>query len=195
MKLIKKANIAALPFTGTEPCIYWGERGLGCRVYESGRKVWVLNYRASSRKRLFTIGEFPDMSQTTAEDTAASYRLQIMAGGDPAWEKRLTSKATSLVPTQHAVGAKTVGALCDMYLALHASKKRSARDDERLLERFVRPAWAKLRADSLTRQQIAMQHANISMKTPVQANRVLAVLKAMMNNAALGMAQTQPSRA
>ena len=185
MKLTKKANIADLPFTSRDPCIYWGERGFGCRVYKSGQKKWVLGYRASGKKRLFTIGRFPDMSQDKAEDMAAAYRLQISEGSDPAWEKRLTSKATNAVPKSFALGKKTISALCDTYLVLHAQKKRSKRDDERLIERFIRPVWGSIRADALTRQQITMQHASISLKTPIQANRMLAVLKAMMNKASL----------
>jgi integrase len=125
------------------------------------------------------------MSQDKAEDMAAAYRLQIAEGSDPAQEKRLTSHATNAVPKPYPLGKKTVSALCDTYLALHAEKKRSGRDDERLIERFIRPVWGNLRADALMRQQITMQHASISKKTPVQANRMLAVLKAMMNKASL----------
>ena len=185
MKLDKKTNVAGLPYSGKEPCIYWGERGLGCRVYQSGRKAWVLAYRKTGRKRLFTIGEFPAMSQTKAEDTAAAYRLQIAEGGDPALEKRLNANSQGASFTTHSTGKKTVSALCDAYLTLHASKKRSGADDKQLIERFIRPAWGNLRAEALTRQQISLLHASISQKTPIQANRMLAILKAMMNKASL----------
>lgn len=185
MKLTKPTNIAALSFTGKDPCVYWGERGFGCRVYKSGRKKWVLAYRASGRKRLFTIGEFPAMSHDKAEDFAAAYRLQIDEGSDPAWEKRLNSTAVKQIAKPSPLGKATIAGLCDAYVALHAKNKRSGSDDERLIARFIRPQWGKLRADRLTRQQITMQHASISSKTPVQANRVLAILKTMMNKASL----------
>jgi integrase len=184
MKLEKKAHVVALAFTGKEPCIYWGERGFGCRVYASGRRTWVLGYRGFGTKRLITIGEFPNMSQSTAEDMAAVHRLQVAEGSDPATEKRLASKgATSQKP--RSMGTRTVSELCDAYIALHARHKRSCREDERLIEKFIRPRWGKVRTISLTRQQVAMQHACLGEKTPIQANRVLAVLKTMMNKAPL----------
>jgi integrase len=125
------------------------------------------------------------MSHTKAEDFAAAYRLQIDEGSDPAWEKRLTSTASKEVAKPRPLGKATIAGLCDAYVALHAKNKRSGRDDERLIDRFIRPQWGKLRADRLTRHQITMQHASISSKTPIQANRVLAILKTMMNKAAL----------
>lgn len=185
MKLDKKANVAGLPYSGKEPCIYWGERGVGCRVYQSGRKAWVLAYRGTGKKRLFTIGEFPAMSQSTAEDTAAAYRLQIASGSDPAMEKRLNSKSKSASVTPPSPGKKTISALCDSYLVLHASKKRSGTDDKKLIERFIRPSWGNIRAEALSRQQVSLLHASVSQKTPIQANRMLAILKAMMNKASL----------
>lgn len=183
MNLNQHVQIATLPYTGHEPCIYWGNRGFGVRVYASGAKKFVLSYRASGRKRLLTVGDYPAISRDKAEDMAAAYRLQIGEGGDPVLENRYSVTATKAAPKPNLTAKKTVAALCDAYLSLHASKKRSGDTDERLIRLFVRPAWAKLRVDTLTRAQVAMLHAQVSMKTPGQANRLLAVIKTMLNKA------------
>lgn len=186
MKLPENAKLASLVYTGIDPCIYWGKRGFGVRVYPNGAKKYVLSYRASGRKRLFTLGSCSDIPRDKAEDLAAAYRVQIDEGSDPVFEKRVSAKATkSNGPTPQVTAKKTVSALCDVYLDLHASKKRSGYSDERLIERFVRPALGKLRASAVTRRQVALLHAQVSQKTPGQANRLLAIIKTMWKKAAL----------
>src|SRR5207249_4340332 len=118
-------DVAALTYTGTEPCIYWGKRGFGLRVYPSGIIKYVLSYRASGKKRLLTIGGYPALPLDKAADMAAAYRLQIGEGSDPVLERRFAITATNAMPKPQLTAKKTVGALCDAYLALHASKKRS----------------------------------------------------------------------
>src|SRR5450631_1018959 len=139
MKLAEDTNIATLPYMGNEPCIYWGKRGFGVRVYASGAIKYILAYRASGRKRLLTLGAYADLSRDKAEEIAASYRLQVSEGGDPVQENRFALSASAGMPKPHVTAHKTVGALCDDYLALHASKKLSGHSDERLINRFVRP--------------------------------------------------------
>ena len=185
MKLTENANIDALPYAGKEPCIYWGKRGFGVRVYASGTKKYILCYRSSGRKRLLTLGEYPSLSRDTAEDMAASYRLLVSEGGDPVLEKRLAVSAAARMPKPQITANKTVGALCDAYLSLHASKKRSGYSDERLIERFVRPPWGKLRADAVSRAHVAILHTHVSKATPGQANRLLAIIKTMWKKATI----------
>ena len=71
------------------------------------------------------------------------------------------------------------------YLALHASKKSQAIPTSSLINRFVRPAWDKLRADTVSRTHVAMLHTQVSTATPGQANRLLAVIKTMWKKAAM----------
>jgi integrase len=185
MKLTENAEIAALLYMGNEPCIYWGKRGFGLRVYASGAKKYILSYRSSGRKRLLTLGAYPNLSRDKAEDMAASYRLQVSEGSDPVQENRFAVSAAAGMPKPRVTANKTVGALCDAYLGLHASKKRSGYSDERLINRFVRPAWDKLRADTVSRAHVAILHTQVSTATPGQANRLLAVIKTMWKKAAM----------
>ena len=154
MNLDHHVEISTLPYTGREPCIYWGDRGFGVRVYPSGARKFVLSYRASGRKRLLTVGDYPALSLDKANDMAAAYRLQIGEGGDPVLENRYSATSVRAAPKPNLTAKKTVTALCDTYLSLHASKKRSGDTDERLIRVFVRPAWGNLRVETLTRAQV-----------------------------------------
>ena len=183
MNIPKQFDITSLAYGGKEPCIYWGERGFGVRVYPGGKKSFVLSYRASGRKRLLTLGQFPELSLHKAEDMAAAYRLQVSEGADPVGERRYQCAADNSMPQPQVTANKSVSALCEMYLTLHANKKRSGDSDRQLLERFVLQSWGKLKAESVTRSQVAMLHAQVSQKTPTQANRLLAIIKTMWNKA------------
>ena len=183
MNLPEQFDVASLAYSGKEPCVYWGERGFGIRVYPGGKKSFVLSYRASGHKRLMTLGQFPELSLHKAKDMAAAYRLQISEGADPVAERRFQSAATNSMPKPQVTANKSVAALCEMYLTLHASKKKSGESDRQLLERFILQSWAKLKAESVTRSQVAMLHAQVSKKTPTQANRMLAIIKTMWNKA------------
>lgn len=125
MNLPDHFQVNALAYTGTEPCVYWGTRGFGIRVYPSGKKKYVLSYRVSGRKRLLTFGDFPSIAPEKAEDMAAAYRLQVAEGTDPVLERRATNAATTAFPAPQLTAKKSVNALCDAYLSLHASKKKS----------------------------------------------------------------------
>ena len=185
MKLPTVFDVTSLPYTGTEPCIYWGKRGFGVRVYANSKKKYVLSYRALGRKRLLTLGDCDDVSFTRAEDLAGAYRLQVAGGADPILEKRLAVTAQKTAPAPEGIGRGNVNALCDAYLARHASKKRSGYSDKRLVERFVRPTWGKLKVKSICRAQVAMLHTQVSEKTPGQANRLLSIIKTMWKKAGI----------
>ena len=116
MNLNQHVQISTLPYTGREPCIYWGDRGFGVRVYPSGAKKFVLSYRASGRKRLLTVGNYPALSLDKAKDMAAAYRLQIGEGGDPVLENRFSTATVRAAPKPNLTAKKTVTALCDAYL-------------------------------------------------------------------------------
>src|SRR5947209_8551717 len=179
MKLPTSVDVNSLPFSGREPCIYWGNRGFGVRVYANGVRKYVLSYRASGRKRLLTLGACAKLSLSRAEDIAGAYRLQISEGGDPVVEKRFAVATVKTAPRPQITAQHNVDALCEAYLIRHASKKRSGYSDERLIERFVRPAWSKLKAKSIKRSQVAILHIQVSGRTPGQPNRLLSIIKTM----------------
>ena len=63
--------------------------GFGVRVYPSGKKAFVLSYRAAGRKRLMVLGRFgADLTLEQARDKARRARVDVRDGADPIDEKR-----------------------------------------------------------------------------------------------------------
>ena len=72
------------------------------------------------------------------------------------------------------------------YLERHAKpKKRSWREDRRILERDVLPSWGRRRAREVTARDVRrLLDTIVDRGAPIQANRTLAVVRRMFNWAA-----------
>ena len=152
---------------------YWdtGQRGFGVRVSAHGRKTWVLRYRVDGRQRRLTLGTFPSLSLAMARAAARSALGQVADGQDPATAKQVVYRAG------------TFRELADLYLEKHAKKrKRSWRDDERLLNVELVPVLGAIRAKSVTRSQIReLVDAIAERGAPIVANRTLALVRKIFN--------------
>ena len=78
--------------------------GLGVRIAPSGRKVFVLSYRANRRKRLLTLGVYGAITLDQARDLARVRLGEVVMGGDPVEQRKKTAQG------------ETVHALCEAYL-------------------------------------------------------------------------------
>lgn len=87
--------------------IIWDEElpGFGLRVFASGKRSYVLQYRQAGRSRRFTIGLHGVWAPESARREAKALLGQVARGGDPAEDKNLDRKAM------------TVKELCTRYLA------------------------------------------------------------------------------
>jgi hypothetical protein len=81
-------------------------RGFGVRIYPSGVKAFVLQYRNSAgRTRKTVLGRFGILTVETAREKAIKLLGAILDGGDPSRDKR------------ESRNARTVGELADLYLS------------------------------------------------------------------------------
>jgi integrase len=159
--------------SGWQRCVVWDDdlHGFGVRVYPSGRRVFVLSYRSQGRKRLATIGAYGPLTVEEARKKAASLLHDIGEGADPVAERR---------EYRHAV---TMTEFAAQYLERHARPKKrpaSIAADERLLRLYVLPRWGARKVTEVERSDVARLHHDLR-STPVQANRVLALLSKMFN--------------
>jgi integrase len=149
--------------------------GFGARIYPSGKRQYVLQYRTPHQQRRLALGLHGPLTAEAARKLAQAKLAEVYRGGDPAAE------------VQAAREAPTVAELCRRYLEAHAAthkKAKSAEQDERMIQRFILPALGSKKVPAVTRADVVKLHQSL-VGTPYQANRVLALLSKMMNLAEL----------
>lgn len=146
--------------------------GFGIRVWPSGRKSFVLWFRnASGRARKMTLGAYGQLTVDQARKLALGKLAEIATGDDPA-EKKVSARR-----------GNTVSELADRYLSEHAIPKKkpeSVKADRRLLNTAILPRIGRRAVPDVSRKDIGELH-HAMRKTPVQANRVIALLSKMFN--------------
>ncbi|MDX1400328.1 MAG: site-specific integrase [Kiloniellales bacterium] len=145
--------------------------GFGVRIYPTGQKSFVLSYRIQGRKRLLVIGRYGRLTLDQARDRARRHLASIIDGLDPLAVRKAESQGA------------TMADLCAAYLERHGTRKRSVKDDRRRIERYIKPRWNKTKVQSITRAEIANLHHKIGQRAPYEANRVLALIRKMLNSA------------
>ena len=150
--------------------------GFGLRVYPTGEKSWIIEYRPGhggrrTAKRRLTLGSVgvltPEQARGKAKDALSAARL----GDDPAHQKAVGRRAT------------TVAQLAELFLTEHVEAKRKPGTIvhyRALLNDVVVPELGNLKAIDVQRPDIAKLHLDRK-ATPYQANRLLAILGSMFN--------------
>lgn len=155
--------------------VRWDESipGFGVRIYPSGKKAFILRYRAQGRKRLLTLGRFgADLTLEQARDKAKAHRVSVRDGKDPLEERKRLSQG------------KTFGDLWDKYLRDYAkAHKKTWATDERRLKRHIPASWKSRIVSAITRDDISGLHSKIGVDAPYEANRLLALLHVMFDKA------------
>lgn len=149
-------------------------RGFGCRVYPSGRKVYFVQYRLpNGRQRRLRLGAHGVLTPDQARLRAKGALAAVASGRDPAAERDENRRAI------------TFGQVAELYLSDLA--KRSGRPStisefRRLVDRHIIPALATRNLEAVSAEDIEALHRELE-RTPTTANRVLAVVSAILNHA------------
>ena len=146
-------------------------RGFGVRVFVSGRKSYIVQYRAGRRTRRYTIGQHGVLTADEARSEARKLLGSVAKGDDPSGER------------QRRLRAPTVAALCDRYLAEYVAehcKPTTARDYRAVVARNIKPKLGTLRIEDVTRADIVAFHHSLR-ATPYLANRAAAMLSKLFN--------------
>ena len=147
-------------------------KGFGLRVWPSGKRVFVYQYRTEFREtRRPVIGPYGALTVEQARRRARDWAAIVHSGGDPGGERSKARKALS------------VSDLADRYMAEHAAIKkrpRSVKSDATLLRLHILPTLGPKKVESITRRDVQKLHHKMR-TTPGAANRTLALLSKMFN--------------
>lgn len=149
--------------------------GFGLTIFPSGEKSFIYIYHFGGRKRRMTLGKYPHCSLGDAHKLHRE-ALKVLEGGkDPALERKKEKIATR--------DSSTVNGLIEEYLEVWAKpRKRSWKEDERFLNKDVKPFWGKLKAKDVTRRDVILLLDKIKDRgAPIAANRGLACIRRMFN--------------
>ncbi|MEZ5946209.1 MAG: integrase arm-type DNA-binding domain-containing protein [Hyphomonas sp.] len=93
--------------TGTKDYVIWDDElpGFGLRVFASGKRSYVIQYRSRGRSRRYTIGLHGVWTPETARREAKAQLGRVAHGDDPAEEREEDRKAL------------TIKRLCEQYIA------------------------------------------------------------------------------
>ena len=149
-------------------------QGFGLRVFPSGQKSWVFEYKGAeggrrSVTRRVTLGATDKITPDEARRLADTLRARVRMGEDPQREK----KSLRLAPT--------LSELAENFLESHVKAKRKAGTLMHygdVLNRLIIPVIGKRKALEVTRSDVSRLHLALA-ETPFQANRVLAVISSM----------------
>src|ERR1700722_297751 len=174
-KLTKKIVEATLP--QDKDLILWDSEisGFMCKVTPAGRKSYFLYYRTKDkRQRRPKIGDHGVLTAEQARNVAQQWLLQISQGKDPSLEKQ----EVRVIPTMKE--------LADQYMREHAPRKKpsSQKEDKRLWEQYILPAFGPLKVTALDRSDIAKFHHSLQ-HLSTTANRGLSLLSKAFNLAEL----------
>jgi integrase len=143
-KLTKKKVDAAKP-KANEYFVWDNDLpGFGLRVFPSGKKSYLVQYRTHRRTRRYTIGLHGPFTPDKARDEAMALLAKIAKGGDPAAEKAEIQKDISIAD------------LCDLYLeeGCGTKKESTIATDKGRIERHIKPLLGKKRVRAIAKSDV-----------------------------------------
>ena len=171
IKITKRA-VDRLQGDGAEK-FYWDDDlpGFGVRIRSSGRKYYVVQFRADGRLRRIALGRHGAMPTETARRRAMVAVSEAKGGGDPALARDAGRKA----PTMKQLGKRFL----EDYVPDHC-KPSTAYEYGRSVKFFIDPRIGARKVKDIKRSDIAELHHALR-ETPYQANRTLGVLSKMFS--------------
>jgi integrase len=176
VKLTNRLIEAAVP--QAKPFELWDteQRGLLLKITPAGNRVFMVFYRApDGTKRKPRIGAYGQVTLAQARAAALQILGEVALRKDPSRDRQQERQAPN------------VGQLAERYLrdvALQHSKPSYLRQQRRMVETRIKPPLGTIKVAAVTRSDILALHNRLR-ETPYEANRVLALVSVLFNQAEL----------
>lgn len=150
--------------------------GFGVTVFPSGKISFIYFYHFDGRKRRMTLGQYPECTLGEARKRhREALRVLELEQKDPALERKKAQKENN--------ESATINGLIEEYIKVWAKpRKRSWKEDQRFLDKDVKPFWGKYKAKDITKRDVILLLDRIKDRgAPIAANRGLACIRRMFN--------------
>lgn len=172
MAKLTKRTVESAEAKTAEQMLWDGDLpGFGVRVFPSGRRSYLVQYRIGRRSRRITLGPHGVLTLDQARGMAIKVLAEVRSGGDPAGERKERREVL------------TVRELAVRFDAEHIAvrvKESTAKEYRRNLRRFILPVLGRHRVSDVTRADVAKFHHDLR-HIPYQANRNLEIVSKMFN--------------
>lgn len=169
---LTKRSVEKLETTQRDYFVWDSElTGFGVRVMPSGRKSYLIQYRAGGRSRRRSIGQHGALTAEQARMEAKSLLGSVASGGNPAEER------------QRKLREPTIASLCDRFLneyAAHHCKPSTQKGYQSYIETCIRPRLGSRKIGDISRADVVAFHHELRDR-PYTANRAVAMLSRMFN--------------
>jgi hypothetical protein len=157
--------------------------GFGLRIAEGGRKTWFVMYRVGGKKVRETIGTLALVAKVDAARDLARRSIELAQSGiDPVQKRRFEKERAA---AQASKNPEAFRAVAELYIERYAKKNTKQvtwRELARILVADVYPKWGARPIYEITRRDvIELLDAVADRGAPIQANRLLARLRALFN--------------
>lgn len=155
--------------------VYWDTEisGFGIRVYPSGKKSFILSYRQNGTKRLFTIGQYGNITLDMARELAKKKMGEVADGKDPLLNRKAAKK-------KHEWTVKK--AYADFLKKYAKTHTEYWEETDRIFEKDVLPAIGKKPIDEVKKEDIIkILDSVVERKARIMANRTLAAMRRFFN--------------
>ncbi len=147
--------------------IWWDTEvtGFGLRVYPTGKKSYIIEYRVNRKKRLKTIGEHGLLTLEQARSRAKKDLTGLLDNIDP------------MSTRDQARESGTFAELASIYMERYAKPhKKTWRNDAGMLSTHLLPKFGKTPAISVSNTDLARLHLEVGRSHPYAANRFVKLM-------------------
>ena len=166
------------PETGRDLFV-WDSKvpGFGLRVYPSGKRMYVFQYRSrGGKQRRVKIGLHGPLTVDKARDVAADLYETVRRGRDPVQEQK-----TAAQRDREAI-EQVIEEFMSRYMAGKGKAPRYVQETKRNFDKHVLPRWRGRALRSITRRDVIdLLDEIVDEGKPVAANRTLAAVRKLFN--------------
>ena len=173
-KKLTKRIVESIRSNATGEIVVWDSelRGFGVRVFPSGRKTYLVQYRNQyNRTRKKKIGVHGVITTEQAREEAKVILGAVAKGEDPSKNDKINKNK------------KSMNDLASEFLEVYSKpnkKWESYIDDKRKIDQTILQHFGNRKVEEITTRDIQILHSDLK-DTPYKANRVRALLSKMFN--------------